>query len=109
MSQITFDDFQKVDLRTAKIISAEGIAGSEKLVKLRVLVGDEERQIVAGIKKSYAPDNLVGKTIVIVANLEPRSLLGNVSDGMVLAVKNDDGVALIVPDKELSISGGRIT
>jgi len=98
---ISFDDFKKLDLRVAKIIEAEAIADSEKLIKLRIDLGNnEERQIIAGIRKTYNPENLVDKKIVVVANLEPRFLMGIESQGMLLAASGEDGPVLLVPDKD---------
>lgn len=86
---ITYEDFKKVELKTAIIKLAERVEGSDKLLKLSVSVGDKDRQIIAGIGKKYEPDMLVGKTIIIVANLEPRKLMGLESQGMLLAASND--------------------
>jgi methionyl-tRNA synthetase len=88
--QISIDDFMKIQLKTAKVISAERVPKSEKLLKLQVSLGTEQRQIVAGIGKKYEPDMLVGKTIVIVANLKPAKLMGIESQGMVLAAGDAD-------------------
>jgi methionyl-tRNA synthetase len=88
--QISIDDFMKIQLKTAKVISAERVPKSEKLLKLQVSLGTEQRQIVAGIGKKYEPDTLVGKTIVIVANLKPAKLMGIESQGMVLAAGDAD-------------------
>ena len=88
--QITIDDFMKIQLKTAKVISAERVPKSEKLLKLQVSLGTEQRQIVAGIGKKYEPDALVGKMIVIVANLKPAKLMGIESQGMVLAAGDTD-------------------
>jgi methionyl-tRNA synthetase len=89
-SQITIDEFMKIQLKTAKVLSAERVPKSEKLIKLQVSLGTEQRQIVAGIGKRYEPDALVGKTIVIVANLKPAKLMGIESQGMVLAAGDAD-------------------
>ncbi len=89
--EITFEEFGKIKLRTAKIIHAERIKKSEKLLKLQVNLGDEKRQVVAGIAKSYSPDDIIGKQIILVANLKPAKLFGIESQGMVLAVENNDG------------------
>lgn len=97
---ISIDDFKKVELRVAKVISAERVEGSDKLLKLQVELGNENRQIIAGIGKTYEPETLVGKEIIVVANLEPRSLVGFESQGMVLAANDPDGPILITPDKE---------
>lgn len=97
---ITIDDFKKIDLRVAKIISAEHVVGSEKLLKLQVDLGKEQRQIVAGIGLAYASETLIGKEIIVVANLEPRLLMGVESQGMLLAAGNDHPV-LLRPDEDV--------
>lgn len=107
---ISFDDFAKVHLKVVKVLEAEPVEGSEKLLKLQVDLGVDpstssgraERQIIAGIGKAYAPENLIGKHIVIVANLASRKLMGLESQGMVLAAGSEDGPVLLVPDKEVS-------
>jgi len=98
---INFDDFQKVDLRVAKVITAEKIEGSEKLLKLQVDLGDEKRQIIAGVAQFYKPEDLTGKEIVIVANLEPRTVFGLESKGMLLAADNSGRPVLLILDKEV--------
>jgi len=97
---ITFEDFQKIELTTAKIISAEKIEKAEKLLKLDVDLGDEKRQIIAGIAKFYNPEDLIGKEIVIVKNLEPRKIFGLESKGMLLAADKNGEPVLLTPDKE---------
>jgi methionyl-tRNA synthetase len=97
--EIDYDEFSKVDLRVAKILSAEAIPKSNKLVKLRIDIG-EERTIVAGIGKDYQPQELVGKSIVIVANLKPAKLMGVESHGMLLATDSPEGLTLIGFDRE---------
>lgn len=97
---ISSDDFKKVELRIATILSAERVEGSDKLLKLRVSLGAEERQIIAGIGTRYAPDTLVGRQIVIVANLEPRTIMGLESEGMLLAADSSEGPILLGPDKD---------
>ena len=97
-SEITFDDFIKVDLRTAKIIQAEPVPKSDKLLKIKVDLGFEERQVLAGIAKHYKPEDLIGKTVVIAANLAPRKLMGQVSEGMILAANGKDGLTLLDAD-----------
>ena len=94
-------DFKKVELKVAKVISAERVEGSEKLLKLEVDLSEEKRQIIAGIGKVYNPEDLTGKEIVVVANLEPRSLMGLESQGMVLAANAELGPVLLMPDKEV--------
>jgi len=101
-AQITIDEFQKIQLKTAKVLSAERVPKSEKLLKLQVSLGAEQRQIVAGIGKRYDPESLVGKTIVIVANLKPAKLMGIESQGMVLAAGDSEvrGLATFMEDVE---------
>ncbi len=100
-TQIDFADFMKVDIRVARILEAEPIAGSEKLMKLQVSVGDERRQIVAGIQKKYSALDLIGRQIVVVYNLKPVKLMGQESQGMVLAADDADGLAILLqPDSE---------
>ena len=97
---ITIDDFMKIQLKTATVLSAERVPNSEKLIKLQVDLGNEKRQIVAGIGKKYEPDALRGKRIVIVANLQPRKLMGIESQGMVLAAgeANVEGLITVLED-----------
>lgn len=102
---INFDDFKKVELKVAKVLEAERVEGSEKLLKLNVSLGEEKRQIIAGLGKAYLPEDLVNKSIVIVANLEPRTLMGLESQGMVLAASDDEaglGPVVLVADREIS-------
>ncbi len=99
--QITIDEFMKIQLKTAKVLSAERVPKSEKLIKLQVSLGVEQRQIVAGIGKKYEPDALVGKTIVIVANLKPAKLMGIESQGMVLAAGDTDVRGLLTIHEEV--------
>ncbi|NOG97639.1 MAG: methionine--tRNA ligase [Ignavibacteriae bacterium] len=98
--EITFEEFTKVDLKTAKIISAERIEKSDKLLKLQVKVGKKKKQIVAGLAKSYKPAELIDKKVIVVANLKPAKLFGTESQGMLLAVENAEGELNIieVPD-----------
>lgn len=101
ISMIIIDDFKKVDLRVGKVVAAVRVEGSEKLLKLQVDIGEEKRQIVAGIGLAYEPEALVGREIIIVANLEPRLLMGVESQGMLLAASSDHPV-LLMPDKEVA-------
>ena len=100
MENISYEEFRKSDLRVAEILSAERVGGSEKLLKLQVSLGDDEtRQIIAGIGKKYSPEDLINKKIIIVANLEPRKLMGLESQGMLLAASTDtEGPILLIPD-----------
>ena len=92
---ISIEDFQKVHLRVAEVLAAEKVAKSEKLLKIKVSLGKEERQILAGIAKNYSPEDIVGKKVVIVANLKPAKLMGMESQGMVLAVEGDGKLNLL--------------
>jgi len=97
--EITIDEFSKVDLRVARVLSAEFIDGSDKLLKLSVDLGSEQRTIFAGIRGAYEPDQLVGRHVVVVANLKPRKMRFGVSQGMVLAASGDGtGVFLVAPE-----------
>ena len=103
MDIITIDDVVKLDLRTAKVLEAERIEGSEKLLKLQLELGEEKRQILAGIGKAYNPEDLINKTIVIIANLAPREMMGQTSNGMLLAASVEGGLpVLLTPDKEIA-------
>ena len=108
---ISLKEFQKVDLRVAEILAAEPIAGADKLLKLTVNLGDEQRTMVAGIALSYRPQDLVGRKVVVVANLEPATIRGVKSEGMILAgwIEGDEGsVALVAPDRPLP-NGAAVT
>lgn len=104
---IDIEIFRKIDLRIGQIRHAEKVAQSEKLVKLIVDIG-EERQVVAGIAKSHSPEDLIGKQIVLVANLKPAKLMGIESHGMILAVRDGNDLKLLVPEKEVA-PGGKIS
>jgi methionyl-tRNA synthetase len=95
-ARISIDDFMKVELRVAKVLAAERVPKSNKLIKLQVDVGSEQRQLVAGIAEAYEPEALVGRTVVIVFNLKPAKLMGIESNGMVLAASPDGGKPLLV-------------
>lgn len=103
---ISYEDFAKLDLRVGTVKSAERVESSEKLLKLTIDIG-EERIIVAGLGKNYNPEELLGKQIVVIANLEPRKLMGIESQGMVLAAESSDGPVVLIPDK-LVDSGAQI-
>ena len=105
---ITFDEFQNVELKTAKILEAEKVEGADKLLKLQIKVGDEQRQIVSGIAQFYSPEELVEKMIVVVTNLKPATIFGIESNGMLLAAKNGKTLTLMTIDSEKVSSGMRI-
>jgi methionyl-tRNA synthetase len=100
-ARITIDDFGKVDLRVAQVLAAEAVPKSGKLLKLRVSLGTEERTVLAGIAEHYAPADLVGKKVVVVANLQPAKLMGIESQGMVLAGSTDVALGVLTLDKDL--------
>ncbi|MEA5003306.1 MAG: methionine--tRNA ligase [Christensenella sp.] len=99
-AQITIDDFKKVQLKTAKVIDCENLEGSDKLLKLTVKCGGEQRTIVSGIRESFSAQEMIGKTVVIVANLKPAKLRGTLSEGMILAVGDNPDIALVTADSE---------
>lgn len=95
VEQIDFEHFTKMVLKAGKILEAEKVKKSKKLLKLQVDIGDEKRQIIAGIALSYAPEDLIGKTVAVVSNLKPAKLMGNLSEGMVLAASIDDDMKVV--------------
>lgn len=99
---IEYGDFLKIDLQVATILEASEIPGADKLVKLQVDLGSEKRQIVAGIKQHYTPESLIGKQILVVANLMPRKLRGEESHGMLLAAYDESGLSLVSLDKPVA-------
>lgn len=106
--KIPYEDFQKVQLRIARIMEAEKVEKTDKLMKMQIDLGTEQRQIIAGIAAKYSPEELVGKQVVVVANLEPAKIRGVESNGMLLAASNEDGdLALLIPDKEIT-NGSKI-
>ena len=104
---IIIEDFKKLDIRIGKILSAEPIDGSERLLKLQVDFGEFQRQILSGIAKFYKPEELVGKQCPFLVNLEPRTMMGIESQGMLVAVDVQDNAILLHPDKEMP-EGSRI-
>ena len=98
---ITFDQVMAVNLKTAVVLEAERIEGADKLLKLQVDLGSEKRQLVAGIALYYQPEELVGKTIMVVANLKPAKLRGVESQGMLLAASQGDRLKLVTVDGEI--------
>ncbi len=105
---ITIDDFAKIDLRVAKVLECEKVEGSDKLLKLQLEVGSEKRQVVSGIAKHYAPADLIGKYVVLVANLKPVKLRGVESNGMILAASNDEALTVLTPLTEIK-SGSQVS
>ena len=105
---ITYDDFAKVQLRVAKVLEARPHPNADKLMLLQVSVGEETKQIVAGIKLHYTPEQLVGKNIVIVNNLEPAIIRGETSNGMLLAATSGEKVILVTVDDPECVAGAKI-
>lgn len=104
METISLDDFLKLNLAVATIVSAEPIENADKLLKLTLNVGEESpRQLVAGIAKSYAPQDLVGQQIIIIKNLEPKTIKGVTSQGMLLAADTADGPVILTPQKPVPV------
>ena len=106
MTTLSLDEFKKVELRTAKILEAEEIPGADRIWKLRIDVGSEQKTIVAGIKVFYSRDALVGKNVIVVNNLAPSVIRGVESQGMLLAAKDASAgpvptLAILMPDREL--------
>ena len=99
--EITIDDFAKLDLRVVKVLECEPIKGAKKLLKLKVDLGNEIRQVVSGIAEHYEPKNLIGKKVVLVANLKPVKLRGELSQGMILAASDEDALSIVSLDKEM--------
>jgi methionyl-tRNA synthetase len=100
---LTIDDFRRLDLRVATITAAEPHPNADRLLVLRIDLGGEQRQLVAGIRAHYEPEQLVGKQVVVVANLEPAMLRGVESQGMLLAASDSDGrLAIVTPEKPVA-------
>jgi len=108
VSMISIEDFRKVELRVATIKSAEPHPNADKLLVLQVDLGDEQRQICAGIRGQYAPEELLGKQIVVVSNLETAKLRGLDSQGMLLAASDDGRVVILTPEKSVA-AGAKIS
>ena len=105
--EITIDDFAKIDLRVATVVAAERVPKTDKLIKLQVKIGDEERTIVSGIAQHYEPENLIGKNVIVIANLKPAKLRGIESRGMVLAASDGEG-NLVLADAPSIASGSKV-
>lgn len=100
--RISIEDFAKVQMRVGQVLEAEKIEGSRKLLKLRVDIGSEVRQVVAGISGAYAPEDLLNRKIILVANLKPAKLMGVESDGMIVAASDGDRPVLATFDEEVA-------
>jgi len=98
---ISFEEFKKLDLKVGKVIKAERVVGSDNLLKLKVNLGQETRQIMAGIAQFYKAEDLVGKEIIVVANLEPKTIFNLESHGMLLAADVEGRPVILIPDEEV--------
>lgn len=100
---ISIDDFLKLKLKVGTVLEAEALEESEKLIKLQVDIGEEiPRQILAGIKLWYKPEDLIGKQVIVIANLEPRMMMGFESRGMLLAADSEEGPSFLTPFKPVN-------
>lgn len=108
LETIKYDDFGKIDLRVAKVLEARPHPNADKLMLLQVDLGDVQKQIVAGIRAHYTPEQLVGRRIIIVNNLEPAMLRGETSNGMLLAASSGEKVVLLQPDDPEALPGSRV-
>ena len=106
MDNITYDEFKKLDLRIAEIKAVEEIPGADKIYKLTIDLGGESRELVAGLKLFYDQASLVGRQIVVLANLEPRAIRGITSHGMLLAASNEDKSSVVFLTAEKAIASG---
>ena len=100
---ISFQEFKKLEIKVATIKEVKDHPKADKLYLLKIDTGSAEKQIVAGIKKSYQPNDLVGKQIVLVDNLEPASIRGEMSQGMLLAVEDEQGISIIIPERKVKV------
>jgi methionyl-tRNA synthetase len=109
MEIIKFEEFKKMDLRVAKILEVEDVPGADRIYLLTVDIGDEKRKIVAGIKPWYKKEELIGKNIIMIVNLEPKTIRGIESKGMLLATLFDNKLSILTTDKEEVPAGSKIT
>jgi methionine--tRNA ligase beta chain len=106
--EVSFKDFKKLNIRIGTVSVVERVSGSDKLYKMQVDLGDETRQIVTGLVDYYSQEELEGKVISVVTNLKPAKIFGHWSYGMLLAAENDDTLALLTVDREIS-NGAKVT
>lgn len=107
-SQIDIDLFKKLDMRVGKIVSAESLEKSKKLIKLSVSFGSETRTILSGIRSDYSPEELVGKKVIVAYNLKPARIMGVESNGMVLAASDGERISLLSVDRDVP-EGSRVS
>ena len=108
MERVSFEEFKKLDIRVGKVISAERVKGSKKLVELKIDIGGEVKRAVAGIAEFYDPDEVVDKLVVVVINLQPKKIFGLKSEVMILAAFDGRRLAILQPDKEVPL-GTQVT
>ena len=106
--EVEFDDFMKLEFRVVKIIAAEKVKKSKKLLKLTIDIAGERRTVVSGISQHYSPEDIVGKDVAMLLNLKPRKIMGIESQAMILAAKDDDKLAILVPERSIG-SGSEIS
>ena len=105
---VSFEDFKKLELKTAKILEATDHPNADKLLLLKVEVGEEQKQIVAGIKGYYTNEELIGKTVIIIDNLETAVIRGEDSNGMMLVIRDDENLCLLTSDRPVN-SGNKVS
>lgn len=105
---VSFEEFKKLDLRLARVVAVEKHPDADKLYLVKIDVGDSEKQVVAGIREHYSPEELVGKKVVVINNLEPATIRGQESNGMILAAGDGNAIAVLTSDKDVD-AGTRIT
>ena len=101
MDKISIDYFHKIDIRVGKVIECEKVEKSRSLLKIIIDVGDEKKQMISSIYEYYKPEEMVGKNLIIVNNLEPAKFMGLESQGMLLAIEDENTVSLLSPDREM--------
>ncbi len=107
---MTIDEFKKCELKAGRVVACERVEGSEKLLNLKIDLGEPEpRQILSGIGKWYAPEDMVGKTLVVIANLDPRMMMGLESRGMVLAAHGEEGAPVVLTTQGDVPAGSEVT
>jgi methionyl-tRNA synthetase len=103
MEYVKFEDFKKLELKVAKVLKVEVHPNADKLYVITVTTGEAEKTIVAGIRQHYKPEELTGKSVIIIDNLEPAIIRGATSNGMILATKDGERLAILIPEKEVKI------
>ncbi|MBW6514559.1 MAG: methionine--tRNA ligase [Candidatus Syntrophosphaera sp.] len=98
--QVSYEDFDRLDIRVAKVLEADSVPKTDKLLRLKVDIGSEQRELVAGIAEHYTPEDIIGKQVVMLVNLEPRKIRGILSRGMILAVHSEGKLSLVIPARD---------